>query len=389
MDAKAADIFQNAAQHRLPTVSASQALRSDASLLPRAVPTRLSELDWLLSGRGATKGAARQSDNMPEGLPRGQVTEVYGPPGAGKTSLAMQAAASALVMGGAVVWIGSLRAPYFVYLTVHEPESISDTHAHGKKQQLQRFHHFSIPSLAHLLALLLHPSKNFPPAGTSLLVIDCMSNLFNTAFPRNTEEPTKTARYGASPAARHSDMSQQAAGRRWAVMSDLITGIHKLATMRGLAVLIINETVMSTRSEGGAVLAPAMTSTAWQGGIANRVVIYRDNPPLPGDIAGDETEDILRRTRFAGVQKSAGATHGNGVLGHVIPFIIKADALEELRWASVAGHPKTTPVASTDRKRKRHDSTLHPYDLGTVTDSEDEYGWATEGLDREIDIIEK
>lgn len=45
---------------------------------------------------------------IPGGISRGKVTEVYGPPGVGKTALGMQLAASALHAGEGVLWVGQL-----------------------------------------------------------------------------------------------------------------------------------------------------------------------------------------------------------------------------------------------------------------------------------------
>lgn len=86
--------------HRLPTISASQALQSLNAPGARAAPTGLTQLDKLLApldlpGRAVAGGYAR-----------GKVTEVYGPSGVGKTALLLQAAVNALREGRHVHWIG-------------------------------------------------------------------------------------------------------------------------------------------------------------------------------------------------------------------------------------------------------------------------------------------
>ena len=68
---------------RLPTVSASQALQNLKSRGSSAISTGLKHLNQILSPHGI--GGA-PVDRPGGGLIRGQVTEVYGPPGVGKTA---------------------------------------------------------------------------------------------------------------------------------------------------------------------------------------------------------------------------------------------------------------------------------------------------------------
>lgn len=68
-----------------PVVSfpASQSLQASSSLNVDAVSTGLPQLDDAISPPSVDDG-----DSKTRGIPHGQVTEVFGPPGAGKTSLA-------------------------------------------------------------------------------------------------------------------------------------------------------------------------------------------------------------------------------------------------------------------------------------------------------------
>lgn len=70
---------------RLPTLSATQALQNLASTPCSPITTRLQHLDRLLQGR--EYGSPTQ-DDLPGGIFKGEVTEIFGPPGVGKTSLA-------------------------------------------------------------------------------------------------------------------------------------------------------------------------------------------------------------------------------------------------------------------------------------------------------------
>lgn len=69
----------------MPTLSASQALQNLSSESQRPISTGLSSLDAILQG----KDIGSSDQNSPSGgLSRGHLTEVYGPPGVGKSTLA-------------------------------------------------------------------------------------------------------------------------------------------------------------------------------------------------------------------------------------------------------------------------------------------------------------
>lgn len=70
---------------RLATVSASEALQEASELVDRdGIKLGLEHLDALLSGSASTANASKTG---PAGILRGEVTEIYGPPGAGKSTL--------------------------------------------------------------------------------------------------------------------------------------------------------------------------------------------------------------------------------------------------------------------------------------------------------------
>ena len=71
---------------RLPTVSAAQALDGLDDDPSRCVSTGLRELDRALEA-GAASGDAACGDEGAAGVLRGQVTEIWGPPGVGKTAM--------------------------------------------------------------------------------------------------------------------------------------------------------------------------------------------------------------------------------------------------------------------------------------------------------------
>ncbi|KAI1345026.1 hypothetical protein F5Y15DRAFT_364562 [Xylariaceae sp. FL0016] len=100
--------FDLISTHRLPTVSAAQALDDLKSDPRRFVSTGLKALDKALNNGAASDGDSTPS---PGGIEKGQIVEVWGPPGSGKTAFAMQAAANTLRDGRKVVWVGELSIP--------------------------------------------------------------------------------------------------------------------------------------------------------------------------------------------------------------------------------------------------------------------------------------
>lgn len=181
---------------------------------------------------------------------------------------------------------------------------------------MSNLEHFTTPTLPHLLTLLLHPSPDFPAEKTSLLVIDSISTVFNLAFPRIIEEPTSEGRTASNK--KNDAASQWASSRRWAVMSTLISNLGKLAALKNLAVLIINQTVARVKVETGAILLPAISSAGWDAGVNYRILMFRDwVPPMQPDESNRLPEDV----RFASVLKSGGVVYDN--LSNTVPFIIE------------------------------------------------------------------
>lgn len=182
---------------------------------------------------------------------------------------------------------------------------------------LGNFHHFATPTLPHLLALLTHPSSSFPPAETTLIVIESISTLFALAFPKTAGENATSQQ---NPAAKKSDAAHWASSRRWVVMGDLISKIGRLAATKNIAVLLTNQTTTRIRAETGAVLHPALSGSAWDTGINTRVVIFRDWMFQASEGASSQGE-YVPGVRFAGVLKAKGILY-EGV-GKVATFVIE------------------------------------------------------------------
>ena len=194
------------------------------------------------------------------------------------------------------------------------PESSAQSDLRAAEKQIENLTHFALPTLAHLMALLAHPSDSFPPSNTSLLVVDNISTLFALAFPKLIEDAHKQ-----HPPARKYDASQFASGRRWAVMADFISRMGRLAVTRNIAVLLLGQTTTRVRSDTGAVLCPAISGTGWDGGINSRLVLYRDWLYLSKDSSSQA--EHCPGVRFAGIMKAKGITYED--LGRTAAFTIK------------------------------------------------------------------
>ncbi|KAK2018191.1 hypothetical protein LZ32DRAFT_397841 [Colletotrichum eremochloae] len=92
--------FDLPSTHRLPTVSAAEALEDLDGGVARHISTGIGRLDetLLFSSSRQDCGSARG------GLQRGQVSEIWGPPGSGKTALGIQLVANALCDGHGAIW---------------------------------------------------------------------------------------------------------------------------------------------------------------------------------------------------------------------------------------------------------------------------------------------
>ena len=93
------------------------------------------------------------------------------------------------------------------------------------------------PTLAHLLAVILHPPQptatsppTFPEPGTSVLVIDNISTLFSIAFPPGIDGEFLDRKSAGAVG------KTQPSVRRFGIMIDLVGGLGKVAGMRNIVV---------------------------------------------------------------------------------------------------------------------------------------------------------
>lgn len=263
--------------HRLPTLNGVQALVEVVGKR-KPIPTRLANLDATLSTTYASP-----SDG---GICRGCVTEIYGPPGCGKTHFAIQVAASALVEDeeSEVTWIDtSTRLPFDrLEQFLERSDKAQDVESSSSKDRSsaqgprgQRFNHLYLNSLPHLLALLLHPPEDFPSENTSLLVIDDFSTLVMSGLPQN-DKPVGLTTITAS-LSRDDILAKSIAARRSALLTAISSGLARIAASRNLAVIVLSKASSNLRNgEKSAVLKSTLNSQHWNDNISTKIVIYRD-----------------------------------------------------------------------------------------------------------------
>lgn len=177
------------------------------------------------------------------------------------------------------------------------------------------FHHFTTPTLPHLLALCAHESSTFPPKGTGLIVVDSVSSLFAAAFPRANDD-SDTKQTPEKP--KKNDAGQWAASRKWAVMGELVSKLGKLAATNNIAILLTCETTTRIRMETGAMLHPAISGIAWESGISARIVLFRDW--LFDPAKSSSQEGYMPGMRFAGILKAGGVSFER--LEKIVSFLI-------------------------------------------------------------------
>ncbi|CAD6453391.1 7d6665dd-aa63-411c-8730-33229f84269d [Sclerotinia trifoliorum] len=359
--------FSSSSPHRMPTVSAAQALQELETSSTRCISTGLTGLDLALQNNDPLQ-VSTSADQSHGGISRGQLTEIYGPPGVGKTALGMHLAARVLHQNEDVVWVDAshpISGPRFSQILQTFSSSEPSTF-HGL---LKKFHHFSTPTLSHLLALLTHTTSNFPPQNTSLIVVDSFSTLIDSAFPRNVDSTSTPKRQGAL----------NSASRKFPLLQYLINALQKLATTHNIAIIVLNQCVTKMRPGLGAALIPAISATAWEQGLGCRLALFRDWG------WNDDEGNKVNGVRFAQVIRAEGVTLSEG-RGKLAAFIIGELGLSSVtipssptvaspsRGRSSLPKPQAT-IAIAPQKRKRAEFEIPDSD----EEDDEDYGWAEEG----------
>lgn len=314
--------------HRLPTVSGVEALQQ-ASHNAKGIPSGLPTLDGILLSNNGLSIAT-------PGIRRGCVTEVFGPPGVGKTTFALQVVANALRSSheeSHVLWVntGSPLVEERLHGLMQACLPLSDLNLPSSPPQLhgaalpldEKYLYLEASTLPHLLTIFLHPTQSLPSSKTCLIVVDDLSNLLLGSFSRNPKNLKPSA-----PAAVKEKLEKQAAGRRFQIIENLAAAMSKMAALRNVAILVVTNATMSLKNSQKATLKPALSSQAWDSAIHTRVMLYRD---FPNEEQESELSEIASNgLRYAEVQRLA----RKDVFTNPVPFVILAGGLRQLSMSS-------------------------------------------------------
>lgn len=316
--------FSTSSEHRLPTISGAEALQT-ALIGVKAIETSLPTLDSLLV-----------SNNQPlatPGIQIGHVTEVYGPPGVGKTTFGLQLAVNAIRSHrdeSRVLWVNTgspmieerldeVNAAY-TFPPDHDLPSSPPQDTATRAMLDERFDFLEATSLPRLLTLFLHPTEDLPPMETRLIVIDDLSNLVLGSFSKDPKAIKPTA-----PSEVQEKLAKRAAGKRFQIIENLAAAMSKLAALRHLAIIVLTGTATSLKNgEQKGILTPALSSQAWESAVHTRIMLYRDFPP--DDLELEILNKLEFGLRYADVQKLA----RKHVYIRPVPFVISSGGLEEL-----------------------------------------------------------
>ncbi|KAI1156769.1 P-loop containing nucleoside triphosphate hydrolase protein [Nemania diffusa] len=345
--------FDFSSTHRLPTVSAAQALDDLKTDPQQFITTGLEALDQALANVSDLSLGDDEGSQLCRGIQRGQVVEVWGPPASGKTTLAMQMAANTLRDGRGVVWVDTFHplCHHRLREIMSAPFSSSEgtTTSPSVPDAIGSLVHYSTPTLAHLIGLLCKPGASSVPSGTSLVVIDGLSGLVNRAFPKNVEP-------------RQNHKGSNATARRLQVLQYLISTLQKLSATRHILIVVLSQCVTKMQIERVAALTPAISASNWEQGIATRLVLFQDWTMVNLE---------LRSVRLVGVQKSNNQASPNGI-GLVFPFEICNDGLVGLNMDT--NRPALALSANPRHQKRKFDENDFE-----IPDSEGEdYGWEDE-----------
>ncbi|KAK2021973.1 P-loop containing nucleoside triphosphate hydrolase protein [Colletotrichum zoysiae] len=350
--------FDLPSTHRLPTVSAAEALEDLDGGVGRHISTGIARLDETLvsSFSRFDSGPARG------GFQRGQVSEIWGPPGSGKTALGIQLVANALYDGHGAVWVDCAYSVCGQRLNavIEAVEQTRPSTDDGPgKPSSDNLAHYSCPSLPHLIALLCRPTAATLPAKTALVIIDSLSALVNHAFPKASD-----GRKG--PPQGKGFLGPGLSAKRLQALQYMASALQKLAATRDCAVVVLSQCATRMQLERSATLIPSINAGIWEQGMSTRVVLFRDwvwKDGRPSTVS------------FAGVQKLDGKA-GPDMMQNAAAFRVEATGVVGVHYDT--SQPSVLVSSNGPRaKRKLVETGLEVPD-SEEEDDDEEYGWARE-----------
>ncbi|QSS52028.1 RecA homologous recombination, DNA repair protein [Histoplasma capsulatum var. duboisii H88] len=326
----------------LPTHEGGGAVSTGLPRLDVALALRSGPMPSPLGPRRKNYYGQSHPDASTGGIKRGEITEVIGPRGVGKTAFAMGIAASVLQAAQKVVWIdtaGPMNPTRFKGILQRDQHSRSsddsfDPASGGNKidEFLNQLLYFHPPTIAHLLALISHSPKGFPPPEAGLIVIDSISSLFTSEYRTRLPPGNRKAKFMATAESKNERT-------RWKIIGNLAMNLKKLAVRLNCVVVVINEMASRFRGKHPPVLHEALSGMTWDSGVATRIMLcWHWLPP------SSQSRVRMKRVRFAEVVKAEKVVHLQGRSQRIVPFVIKKTGLHEF-----SPRPCGTPLSISTR----------------------------------------
>ncbi|KAK6356641.1 hypothetical protein TWF718_000981 [Orbilia javanica] len=273
-------------RHRLPTQSAAAALATQLDQGCGSFATGSEALDDSWGGAG---------------LERGKLVEICGPPGSGKTAIALQLVADAVSKGEQVCWIDTLsQCP-----TSRLEDILTERNLVSKASLILRY---QITSLAHFFAIIAYLTNS--SLEISLVVIDDISLLFTKEFP-----PSDTPQLQALP----NKGQEKHADKRGRLVAETANRLQRFSASRMAAIVVLNQLATKAVRGGGPLeLAPSVHSATynWAHAFHHRILLLRKHVPKT-DPRADK-----RHLRFIFVLKSLGVDIQNTNLSRPDQFFV-------------------------------------------------------------------
>ncbi|KAF3939054.1 hypothetical protein ABW19_dt0208037 [Dactylella cylindrospora] len=291
-------------RHRLPTRSAAAALATQLDPEHGGFNTGSEALDKAFGGSG---------------LEKGKLLELCGPPGSGKTAIALQLVVDAVAKGEQVCWIDTLsQCP-----TSRLASLLAEQNLQSKLSSIIRY---QVTSLAHFFALMIHSMNAH--AGTSLMIIDNISSLFTKEFPPAADGqagsvPNKSASSngggGGGAGMAGKEKFEKPADKRGRLVADIANGLQRFSASRMVAIVVLNQLTTRGAAGGGPLeLAPSVNSAnySWSNAFHHRILLLRKHVPKTDPLM------VKRHLRFVFVLKSAGVEIQNTNLSRPDQFFV-------------------------------------------------------------------
>ncbi|KAK6337720.1 hypothetical protein TWF696_001201 [Orbilia brochopaga] len=283
-------------RHRLPTRSAAAALATQLGHDQGSFATGSEALDNAWGGHG---------------LEKGKLLEICGPPGSGKTAIALQLVSDAVAKGEKVCWIDTLsQCPVQRIEKLLSEQSVEDSASAITRYQ--------VTSLAHFFALIAHlMDEDDASAAASLVVVENISLLFTKEFPPSSDAANATQAVSSNGVNR--EQIEKPADKRGRLIADIASRLQRLSASRMVAIVVLNQLATKAVTGGGPLeLVPSINSAnnAWSHAFHHRILLLRKQ------VLRTELPAAHRHLRFVFVLKSSGTDIQNTNLSRSDHFFV-------------------------------------------------------------------